>query len=67
MKTVIASLLTVTVITSTAFARYGSRSATHDQGDAVYQDHSGIRDHRFTDEEQRIIDSISRNDWSAGK
>lgn len=67
MKTVIASLLTVTVITSPAFARNGSRSATHDQGNAVYQDHSGIRDDRFTDEEQRIIDSISRNDWSAGK
>jgi hypothetical protein len=68
MKTVIASLLlTVTVITPPAFARNGSRSATHDQGNAVYQDYSGIRDHRFTDEEQRIIDSISRSDWSAGK
>ena len=38
MKTVIASLLlTVTVITSPAFARNGSHNAAHDQGNAVYQ------------------------------
>jgi hypothetical protein len=68
MKTVIASLLlTITVVTPPAFARNGSRSATHDQGNAVYLDHFGLRDHRFTDQEQRIIDSITRNDWSAGK
>jgi hypothetical protein len=68
MKTVIASLLlTVTVIAPSAFARNGSHNAARDQSDAVYQDHSGVRDHRFTDEEQRIIDAITRNDWSAGK
>ena len=33
--------------------------------DAV--DHSRVRDHRFTDEEQRIIDAITRNDQSAGQ
>jgi hypothetical protein len=68
VKTIIASLLlTVTVITSPAFARNGSHNAAHDQGNAVYQDHSRVRDHRFKDEEQRIIDAITRNDWSAGK
>jgi hypothetical protein len=30
-------------------------------------DHSGVRDHRFTPDEQRIIDEITRNDASAGK
>jgi hypothetical protein len=68
MKTAIASLLlTVTVITCPAFARNGSHNAAHDQGNAVYQDHSRIGDHRVTDEGRRIIDAISRNDWSAGK
>jgi hypothetical protein len=68
MKTVTASLvLTVTAITSPALARSGSYDATHDRGKAVYQDHSGIGDHGFTSEEQRIIDAITRNGWSAGK
>jgi hypothetical protein len=67
MKTVIASLLlTVTVIISPAFARNGSRNAIYDQGNAEYQGHSRFGDHRSTDE-QRIIDAITRNDWSAGK
>jgi hypothetical protein len=68
MKTVIASLfLTVTVITSPAFARNGSYDAARDRGQAVYPDHSRIGDHHFTDEERRIIDAITRNGWSAGK
>ena len=30
-------------------------------------DHSRVTDHRFTAEEQRIINEITRNDESAGK
>jgi hypothetical protein len=66
MKTIITSLLvTLTVIASPAFARNGSRGAAHDQNGA-YQGYAKSGDHRSADD-QRIIDAISRNDWSAGK
>jgi hypothetical protein len=66
MKTIITSLLvTLTVIASPAFARNGSRGAAYDQGSA-YQGYSKFRDQRSADD-QRIIDSISTNDWSAGQ
>ena len=66
MKTVIASLLVaLTVIASPAFARNGSRGAAYGQGGA-YQGYSKFGNDRSA-EDQRIIDSISRNDWSAGK
>jgi hypothetical protein len=66
MKTVIASLLvTLTVIASPAFARNGSRGAGYDQGGA-YRGYSSTGNYRPADE-QRIIDSITRSDWSAGK
>lgn len=29
--------------------------------------HSRVTDHRSTNEDQRIIDAITRNDWSNGK
>ena len=65
MKTIIASLLvTVAVTASPAFARNGSRGAADEQGSA-YQGFSK-NDYRSV-EDQGIIDSISRNDWSAGK
>ena len=34
--------------------------------DATPRSYESPRDHRFTDEEQRIIDSITRNDRNSG-
>jgi hypothetical protein len=66
VNTVIASLLVaLTVIASPAFARNGSRGTGYGQGGA-YQGYSNGGNYRSM-EDQRIIDSISRNDWSAGK
>jgi len=66
VKPIITSLLiTLNVIASPAFARNGSRGAAYDQG-SVYQGYSKFGDQRSADD-QRIISSISRNDWSAGQ
>ena len=49
--------------TEAAYAqRYHAAPQSYDAGD-----HSRVRDHRFTDEDQRIIDQITRTDESAGQ
>jgi hypothetical protein len=64
-KLIASLLVALTVIASPAFARNGSRGAAYYQGGA-YQGYSKFGNDRSA-EDQRIIDSISRNDWSAGK
>ncbi len=61
--------LATSVALATLFATEAAYAQRYHAAPRSYDavDHSRVGDHRFTDEEQRIIDAITRNDQSAGQ
>jgi hypothetical protein len=68
MKTLATKMaLATSVALATLFATQAAYAQRYHAAPQSYDavDHSRMRDHRFSDEDQRTIDAITRNDWNA--